>query len=183
MEQVLHLFITNKCRHQCQFCCNKLYKISEIPVATVELLKSVDTVCLTGGEPFTVKPIVLKNLIYNLRTQYKSIKNLYIYTSGYEFEMVHQDYYEFIHVYNWINGINIAPKDWKDWIAVPKIISTINCKSNSNRLYVFREQRPVFDAMNIDLSKVNIQVIDRQWTKSFSVSDNEYFARLPILLN
>ena len=183
MEQVLHLFITNKCRHQCQFCCNKLYKISEIPVATVELLKSVDTVCLTGGEPFTIKPVVLKNLIYNLRTQYTNIKNLYIYTSGYEFEKVHQDYYEFIHAYNWIDGINIAPKDWEDWIAVPKVIHTINCGSNSNRLYVFKEQRPVFDAMGIDLSKVNIQVIDRQWTKSFNTPDNEHFARLPILFD
>ena len=183
MEQVLHLFITNKCRHQCQFCCNKLYKISEIPVATVELLKSVDTVCLTGGEPFTIKPVVLKNLIYNLRTQYTNIKNLYIYTSGYEFEKVHQDYYEFIHAYNWIDGINIAPKDWEDWIAVPKVIHTINCGSNSNRLYVFKEQRPVFDVMSIDLSKVNIQVIDRQWTKSFNTPDNEHFARLPILFD
>ena len=183
MEQVLHLFITNKCRHQCQFCCNKLYKISEIPVATVELLKSVDTVCLTGGEPFTIKPVVLKNLIYNLRTQYTNIKNLYIYTSGYEFEKVHQDYYELIHAYNWIDGINIAPKDWEDWIAVPKVIHTINCGSNSNRLYVFKEQRPVFDAMGIDLSKVNIQVIDRQWTKSFNTPDNEHFARLPILFD
>ena len=183
MEQVLHLFITNKCRHQCEFCCNKLYKISEIPVVTVELLKSVNTVCLTGGEPFTINPIVLKNLIYNLRTQYKNIKNLYIYTSGYEFEKVHQDYYEFIHAYNWINGINIAPKDWKDWIAVPKVIPTIYYTLNSNRLYVFREQRPIFDAMHIDLSKVNIDVIDRKWDTTFNTPDNEHFARLPILFD
>ena len=181
MEQVLHLFITNKCRHQCQFCCNKLYKISEIPVVTVELLKSVDTVCLTGGEPFTIKPPVLKGLIYSIRTQYRNIKNLYIYTSGYEFEKVHQDYYEFIQVYNWINGINIAPKDWKDWIAVPRVIPTINYTPSSNRLYVFREQRPVFDAMNIDLSRVNIDIIDRKWDIAFNTPDNEYFARLPIL--
>ena len=183
MEQVLHLFITNKCRHQCQFCCNKLYKISEIPVVTVELLKSVDTVCLTGGEPFTVKTQVLKSLVYSLRVQYKNIKNLYIYTSGYEFEKVCQDYYEFIHVYKWINGINIAPKDWKDWIAVPRVIPIINCESSSNRLYVFREQRPIFDAMHIDLSKVNIDVIDRKWNITFNTPDNEHFARLPILFD
>lgn len=152
-------------------------------MVTVELLKSVDTVCLTGGEPFTIKSIVLKSIIYNLRTQYKNIKSLYIYTSGYEFGKVCQDYYEFIHGYKGINGINIAPKDWKDWVAVPKVIPIINCESNSNRLYVFKGQRPIFDAMNIDLSNVNIQIIDRQWTKSFNTPDNEHFARLPILFD
>jgi hypothetical protein len=96
---------------------------------------------------------------------------------------VHQDYYEFIQVYNWINGINIAPKDWKDWIAVPKVIPTINYAPNSNRLYVFREQRPIFDAMHIDLSKFNIDVIGRKWDITFNTPDNEHFARLPILFD
>lgn len=181
MEQILHLFITNNCRHNCQFCCNKLYKIDEIPIVTIELLKTVDTVCLTGGEPFTIKSSVLKTLIYNLRTQFKNIKNLYIYTSGYEFEKVCQDYYEFIHVYNWINGINIAPKDWKDWTAFPKVIPIIDYPENSNRLYIFREQRPIFDAMNINLSNTNINVIDRKWDIVFNTPDNEHFCRLPIL--
>ena len=27
MEQVLHLFITNVCRHKCPLCCNKFYDI------------------------------------------------------------------------------------------------------------------------------------------------------------
>lgn len=181
MEQILHLFITNNCRHNCHFCCNKLYKIDEIPIVTIELLKSVDTVCLTGGEPFSIKPLVLKTFIYNLRTQFKNIKNLYIYTSGYEFEKVRQDYYEFIHIYNWINGVNIAPKDWKDWIAFGWSIDTINCSKSSNRLYVFKEQRPIFDAMNINLSDINIDIIDRKWDITFNTPDNEHFCRLPIL--
>ena len=156
-------------------------QIDEIPVVTVEFLKSIDTVCLTGGEPFSIKPLILKSFIYNLRTQFKNVKNLYIYTSGYEFEKVNQDYYEFIHVYNWINGVNIAPKDWKDWVAFPKVIPTINYSKNSNRLYVFREQRPIFDAMNIKLSNANIDIIDRKWDVTFNTPDNEHFCRLPIL--
>ena len=53
-------------------------------------------------------------------------------------------------------------------------------KDLSNRLYVFREQRPVFEALNVELPK-SIHVIDRQWTTSFNTPDNEHFARLPIL--
>lgn len=182
MEQVLHLFITNKCRHQCEFCCNKLYKISEIPVVTVELLKSVDTVCLTGGEPFGIGVGNLYTFIKLLRNQYPNIKNLYIYTSGAELALNYRSYIPILGEY--INGINVAPKDVIDWMRFVDIVNKgIFKEGNSNRLYVFKEQRPLFDAMNIDLSKVNIQVIDRQWTKSFNTSDNEYFARLPILFD
>ena len=85
MEQVLHLFITNKCRHNCPLCCNRLYMIHKIPVVTVELLRSVKTICLTGGEPFSIKPYLLTAFIRNIRYQYPNIKNLYIYTSGSEF--------------------------------------------------------------------------------------------------
>lgn len=79
MEQILHLFITNKCRHDCEFCCNKLYDIEKIPVVTVELLKSVQTVCLTGGEPFGINPDELCAFILRLRKQYPNIENL-LYT-------------------------------------------------------------------------------------------------------
>lgn len=184
MEQVLHLFITNKCRHNCPLCCNKLYKIDEIPVVTVELLKSVETVCLTGGEPFSIKPYLLTAFIRNIRYQYPNIKNLYIYTSGSEFSKCAQDYIDLIRT-EYINGINIAPKDWKDWCGFAECVEvggyTLFPNENSNRLYVFKDQRCVFDAMHIDLISCNIEVIDRQWTKSFETPSNEHFARLPIL--
>lgn len=184
MEQVLHLFITNKCRHHCELCCNRFYKIDEIPVVTVELLKSVETICLTGGEPFSVKPYLLTAFIRNIRYQYPNIKNLYIYTSGREFLKCAQDYVDLIRT-EYINGINIAPKDWKDWCGFAECVEvggyTLFPNENSNRLYVFKDQRHVFDAMHIDLISCNIEVIDRQWTKSFETPSNEHFARLPIL--
>jgi hypothetical protein len=48
---------------------------------------------------------------------------------------------------------------------------------------VFKEQRPIFDAMHIDLSKFNIDVIGRKWDITFNTPDNEHFARLPILFD
>lgn len=183
MEEVLHLFITNNCRHNCKLCCNKFYKIDEIPVVTVELLKSVQTVCLTGGEPFYVDSGVLKLFIYRIRDQYPNIKNLYIYTSGAEFGKSCYNYENLIRL-STINGINVAPKDWLDWkwFADTLKAPTLNYpKENSNRLYVFKEQRPIFDAMGLNLEDANIQVIDRTWDCKFNTPPNEHFARLPIL--
>lgn len=183
MEEVLHLFITNNCRHNCKLCCNKFYKIDEIPVVTVELLESIQTVCLTGGEPFSINSDVLKLFIHRLRAQYSNIENLYIYTSGTEFgEYCHN--YENLIRFNYINGINVAPKDWKDWKWFADTLEnhTLNySKENSNRLYVFKDQKPIFEAMGLHLENVNIQVIDRIWDRKFNTPPNEHFARLPIL--
>lgn len=126
MEQILHLFITNRCRHNCKLCCNKLYDIEKIPVVTVELLKSVQTVCLTGGEPFGINPEYLLFFVKQIRQQYKNIENLYVYTSGYELQShpwllteLTKDRVEG----RLLNGINIAPKDYKDWAG---FISVVN---------------------------------------------------------
>lgn len=184
MEQVLHLFITNRCRHNCPLCCNKFYKIDEIPVVTVELLKSVQTICLTGGEPFSIVKDQLHPFIENIRAQYSNIENLYIYTSGKEFGMSIHEYTDLIQR-KCIDGINVAPKDWEDWYWFAKVATKgaqyIFPYENSNRLYVFKEQKPIFEAANICLGFCNIKIIDRQWTSSFNTPSNEHFARLPIL--
>lgn len=186
MEEVLHLFITNKCRHHCPLCCNRLYMIHKIPVVTVELLRSVKTICLTGGEPFSIESHLLTAFIRNIRCEYPNIKNLYIYTSGSEFKECARDYVDLIRM-EYINGINIAPKDWKDWCGFAKCAESggqiLFPNENSNRLYVFKDQKRIFEAMHIDLISCNIEVIDRQWTKSFETPSNEHFARLPILFH
>lgn len=183
MEEVLHLFITNRCRHDCKLCCNKFYDIEKIPVVTVELLKSVDTVCLTGGEPFCINSDILRKFIRNIRRQYKNINNLYIYSSGEELGNCYQDYFSEVSM-GLINGINIAPKDIDDWLGFRSIIDgyILLNQNMSNRLYVFKEQKVVFDAFNFNLGNLNIKVIDRQWDKIFNTPDNEHFARLPILM-
>lgn len=186
MEQVLHLFITNHCRHNCELCCNKLYDIEKIPVVTVQLLKSVQTVCLTGGEPFGIDCDLLGAFINRLRRQFPNIENLYIYTSGKEIGERHHFAAQLTNarIGKRVNGINIAPKDFDDWDGFKKLLTaypSIFDVPSSNRLYIFREQLPVFDSMKIDLSSLNINVIVRQWTKTFNTPDNEHFARLPIL--
>lgn len=182
MEQILHLFITNKCRHNCKFCCNKLYDIEKIPVVTVELLKSVQTICLTGGEPFGINQDTLCMFIMRLRKQYPNIENLYIYTSGFEASFRIKYICDMMQKHL-INGINIAPKDHRDWAGFVSIMNyepSVFVQHSSNRLYVFKEQQAFFDS-NIDLSGININVIYRQWDKTFNTPSNEHFARLPIL--
>lgn len=51
-KPVMHLLITDKCDRDCKWCCNKQYDVNDIPSATKEEYESVNTVCLTGGEPF-----------------------------------------------------------------------------------------------------------------------------------
>ena len=166
-------------------CCNKLYDIEKIPVVTVDLLKSVETVCLTGGEPFGIDADLFESFCKRLRYQFPNIRNLYIYTSGYEIgertavaqRLTNKNR-------KLVNGINIAPKDFKDWVGFQKVLNaypSVFDERSSNRLYIFKEMRPVFDSMGLDLSRTSIQVIDRQWEKSFNTPDNEHFARLPIL--
>lgn len=192
-EEVLHLFINKECGHNCPLCCNRLYKIDEIPVVTVQLLKSVQTVCLTGGDPMYIKPEILADFIVKLRTQYQNIENLYIYTSG---TYAGNNFKNLIQLVlsapsPWltkaiqINGLNVAPKDIYDWIGFVKLLHEIPwffSETRSNRLYVFKEQRPAFDAFNIEFKDfTHINIIDRQWTKVFNTPSNEHFARLPIL--
>ena len=50
--EIMHLMILSKCNYNCELCCNKLYDIDKIPVATVKELKTIHTLCITGGEPF-----------------------------------------------------------------------------------------------------------------------------------
>lgn len=192
MEQILHLFITNKCRHNCKLCCNKFYKIDEIPVVTVELLKTVDTVCLTGGEPLGINHNIFENFVISLRNQYNNIKNLYVYTSGKELEDAISSSLGHL-IPDYINGINVAPKDFEDWYAFAKLVTygsncllgkpfaVRNYNTISHRLYVFEEQYPIYEALKLNLSGLHINVINRKWDKVFNTPDNEHFARIPIL--
>jgi hypothetical protein len=182
MEQILHLFITNICRHKCPLCCNRLYDIEKIPVVTVERLKSVDTVCLTGGEPLMVNYYVFYHLVEELRTQYSNIKNLYVYTSGEDLFYARYNLKALVRK-KYVNGLNVAPKGHLDWQAFRICLREHSeiFKGDSNRLYVFPEQQKNFEKYTKDLSLGNIDVIGRKWDKVFNTPDNEYFERLPIL--
>lgn len=174
----MHLFITNKCDHVCPLCCNNLYDIEKIPVATVEELKQVSTVCITGGEPFDVLSTNL-SLISGLRIQFPNIQNLYIYTSGPALVKYRGLCLDFV------SGVNITPKnkhDWKELEHMPNFIVSHLKQMKENRLYVFKDQMDNFEEYKSLVEKLNLQVIYRRWDKEFKTPDNEIFRRLPILL-
>lgn len=183
METILHLFITNTCSHDCPLCCNKLYVIDEIPVVTVGLLKQADTVCLTGGEPFALDPVDVFNFCTELRTQYPNIENLYVYTSGAELKN-QWDILKSMTYYKFINGINVAPKDKKDWSVLCETYTEFPQfwnDTDSNRIYVFDNQRNNYEYVKPLLEGINAEVLYRKWQQVFNTPDNEHFVRLPIL--
>ena len=74
--EIMHLMILDNCDHKCNLCCNKMYDIDKIPVATVEEMKTVHTVCITGGEPF-MSNINIDRFALNLKKQFPNgISNL-----------------------------------------------------------------------------------------------------------
>lgn len=180
--EIMHLMILSKCDHACKLCCNKLYDIDKIPVATVEELKMVHTICITGGEPFFVKDLGL--FARNIKMQYPNIKHLYVYTSGARtlFWAIPMTYIKFF------SGINFAPKnedDWKGLSAYAKCdeLSKEISSIQGNRLYVFKDQAKVFEEKYKYLAeRLNLNVIYRTWDKKFKTQDNEIFRRLPIFL-
>lgn len=185
----MHLMVTNKCNHNCELCCNKFYDIDKIPCPTVEELKTVHTVCLTGGEPFLPTHMCIDDFAISLKKDYKNIKNIYVYASTLKFQYIDKC------VLKTFDGINISPKDEKDWENIRKLLElaqhdahlknkiSIIKSFNSNRLYVFKDQSEIFEKEYSDIvDKLNLNVLYRTWDEKFVTPNNEIFRRLPIFL-
>lgn len=187
MIEVMHLMILNKCDHNCKLCCNKLYSIDELPVATVEELKTINTLCITGGEPF-MSGINIDELAKKAKKQFPNIKKVYVYTSGSAlWETLNKQ------TFDYIDGVNFAPKNNNDWDALESIIYIYYNHLNpdlglpglkENRLYVFKDQVNDFKNYYKQIPEsLNLEVIYRVWDKEFKTPDSEIFRRLPIFLN
>ena len=176
-NKIIHLFITNKCTHNCKNCCNKQYDIDKIPVITVDELKYADTVLLTGGEPFMLVDY-LEDFAKMLKHGFTNIKQLYVYTCG-------DSLYKYLQkgkTLDVFDGVNIAPKNKYD---VECTNSILEYKKDeifslaSSRLYIFPETEPYIRTS--DLSDYdNFDIIYRKWQEEF-VPDSGIFRRLPIL--
>lgn len=183
MKNIIHLYTINECGKKCPMCCNKLYDIEALPVVTVAELKSANTVCLTGGDPFLYNE--LYKFIGRLREQYPNIKNLYAYTSGYAL-------YNYLNL-NWfeigkLDGVSIAPKDVSDWISLRntlknKVFNNILSSKKSNRLMIFDNQKANFEKFLKDTDLSMFTILGRTWDKEFNTPENEIFRRLPILFD
>lgn len=181
MKNIIHLYIISECGKKCPMCCNKLYDIESLPIVSVEELRSADTVCLTGGDPFLYNE--LYKFIDRLRGQYPNIKNLYAYTSGYAL-------YNYLNL-NWIafgklDGVSIAPKDVSDWMLLKNILKSeifnrILSSMKSNRLMIFDSQKANFEKFLKDIDLSMFTILGRKWDKEFHTPENEMFRRLPIL--
>lgn len=132
--------------------------------------------------------INIDGLAENIKKQYENVKNIYVYTSGsalraYLAARVFPPFF-------YVDGLNIAPKnglDWEElrWIYEYAPIQCLDSINNlkSNRLYVFKEQKEIFENRYSFLPKLhNLNVIYRKWDKEFKTPDNEIFRRLPIFL-
>lgn len=176
-NKIIHLFVTERCTHNCELCCNKQYNIDDIPVVSISELRYADTVLLTGGEPFLIGGI--DRLAKLIKMQYRNIKSVYVYTCG-DSLLSYLKNGGFI---DHIDGVNISPKNELDahCLNVMFFSETISGKIDSlssNRLYVFPEVRQHIRFDKIDGH--NIQIIDREWQKDFK-SASGIFRRIPIL--
>lgn len=182
-NKIIHLFVIEKCNHNCPLCCNKEYDIEKIDVVTVEELKNAHTVLLTGGEPFLV--IGICDFAHALKKQYPNIKNVYIYTCGdalldwlvYSGQRLHD-----------IDGVNISPKNERDIECLRKILAYEPFREqlerlSSNRLYVFPETMCKMDpTFLISAQAVLGGFVKREWQANFVPSSDSVFRRVPVLL-
>lgn len=185
-EQIYHILIKKECNHQCPLCCNRLYDLDKLPTITGEQLRLADVICLTGGEPFMAEPNQLIRFCRNIRFEYRNIKKLYIYTSGYAF--LKWTLTDWLNLLYFIDGLNISPKDENEWSSLHDLLknkfwtTNMNAPTQSNRLYIFADQWENYRKYIRDDSAISHwQVIGRKWDAEFKTPENEHFVRLPIL--
>lgn len=178
---VMHLMLLERCDHSCKLCCNKKYDISKIPLPTTEELNAINTLCFTGGEPFLLEQD-LDQMAKRFKENYQNIEKIYVYTSGTALSA------NFPSTLNYIDGVNIAPKNKMDWAMMESLTHGIRKKEaktllklNDNRLYVFKDQLKYFEQHKEIPQKLNLQVIHRVWNKEFNTPENEIFRRIPFL--
>lgn len=170
-KPVMHLLITDKCDRDCAYCCNKQYDVKSIPVASKEEFESVDTVCLTGGEPFKYgEPC---NIAMWLKRKYPNIKNVYVYTNAEPLlEWLEKNIingFDFI-VFSFIDGLSVSIKNMDDVSAFKSLVVHPLVKQlKSNYLYVMNGLYPKQTG--------NFKVINREWQEDFKPAKNTYFRR------
>ena len=183
LPKVAHLFLTAKCSNNCPKCCNNNYTVDEIPFLTKEEFSTVETVCLTGGEPFLLNN--LEEIVSVLRPH---VKNIYVYTSGTELLS-----YLAKHNFPFINGVSFSPKSRKDWDSINTLLKDVRLlkriSEGNNRLYVFLDQE---DRANYTLNKfgprlrtieymadaLNAKLYFRVWLDEITSPDGEIFRRI-----
>lgn len=184
---VLHLMVNNTCTNDCPLCCNKQYDADEIPVVTVEDLRNVDTICLTGGAPM-LDVHRLSDFTSSLEKSYPNIENVYIYMNGAELLSIYNEANDIttVHIINFPcnthvkYGLTMSPKCEKDWQMI-EYISIYLDNWKSNRIYCFTDE-DVERAKKL-LDDCDLEIVRREWQQHFVPAPNTIFRRLPIWIS
>lgn len=181
--KVAHIIVTDKCGHNCPMCCNRNYDIHEVPNITKKELEDVETICLTGGEPFMSKDIDM--FIEKLRPY---AKKLYVYASGAEL----YNYWKKNHKVPNIDGLSLSPKTMSDYQLLIELLQD-DCflemlRWKSNRLYIFIKQidpanfktEEDLDAVSelINLAQSSFKVFFRVWKDEIISPEGEIFRNI-----
>lgn len=167
-KENLHLMVTPLCYRNCKYCCNKFYKIEDIPHASRQDFLDAKNVYLTGGEPFAfAQPTAIA---WHLRDLYPNIKKIIVYTNAKELgDYLRNHEYASLAA---LDGLSVSIKDETDayyftnYVAHDKRVVNLT----SNRLYVF-------DGIDIrDTS--NFQVFEREWQTVFQPATDSIFRKL-----
>ena len=172
MNKKLRLMVTENCPNHCPMCCNKQFKVEDIPVVD---RWDYDEIMITGGEPM-LYPGHVKELCKSIRTVTKQMginPKIYIYTSRCEFEFIEDA------IRNYADGLVVTPYTANDIKFFRQLNNNLlkyrygKFLECSLRLNVFPE---VKDALPENLKCW--QVKEMQWIENCPVPEGEDFRRV-----
>lgn len=183
-KPVLHLMVNNTCTNDCPLCCNKQYNVDDIPVVTVEELRSVDTICFTGGQPM-LNLESFARFCSCIEFDYPNIKTGYVYMNGAELISIYnlevsrtRKIFENFPCNTKVSyGLTMSPKRHSDWNLIRKYKQYMKAWK-SNRIYCFSDM----DVANAEaiFQHGEVEIVRREWQKNFVPAPNTIFRRLPV---
>lgn len=182
-KKVIHLLVTSLCDRNCKYCCNKQYNLSDIPQVTDEELRECETICLTGGEPFTyAQPW---EIAHKLKADYPNIKRVYVYTNATEFEYYLINNNHTCHRF-WVDGYNISIKAQRDYESFEdsliEQLRVLNRDFKHYKGYGLHNRLYIQTKVNKDIIKKaednDFEVIERKWQEKFIPCDDSIFRRI-----
>lgn len=167
-KKIIHLMVTTLCNRNCEFCCNKMYDMNDIPYVTHEELCEAELICITGGEPFLFSNPNMIAKYY--KDKYDNIKKVYAYTNAKEL----WDYLSNGSLCDNLDGLSISIKTKEDLQAFEILCYMSALCGKSNRVYNFLNTEPHIP----DKYKDNFQIIHRAWQADFTPADDSIFRKV-----
>ena len=161
----LRLLITKACPKQCEGCCNKDWKLDELPICTD--YSGYDEILITGGEPM-IRNARVKFIIKSIREQNKSVR-IYLYSVLPNFHL-----WRLLH-YKLLDGITITLHDQEDVKYFLLFDRNFSLEGTDASLRV-----NIFKGIKIDTDSLMSNWIvkdDIEWIKDCPLPTDEVFMR------